>query len=137
MISSTRSSSIACIAAATRSGCAISPCVSLPSPRSSGMTRRRRSSASGCLSWAGSLCGETMRNDAGERSASARIAASSGSPPTRSVAKEQRLAYDRLVRKDEDVRLAALLAHVLHDDVLERDVARDAADLVDEVLPQP
>src|SRR5205807_1863043 len=50
---------------------------------------------------------------------------------------EQRLADDGLVRDDEDVRLAALLALHVGDDVLNRDRAGGRADAVDDVPPQP
>src|SRR5919201_6079261 len=43
---------------------------------------------------------------------------------------------DGLVRDDEDVLLARLRRHV-DDDVLDRPLARDTADPVDDVLPQP
>ena len=65
MISSTRSSWTACIAAAYGSGCAIWPCASMPAPRSSASARRSRRSASGCPLGRRSLCGATIRKLAG------------------------------------------------------------------------
>ena len=72
MISSTRSSWTACIAAVYGSGCAIWPCASMPSPRSTASARRSRRSASGCSRLAGSLCGQMIRKLAGERAWRAR-----------------------------------------------------------------
>ena len=98
MISSTRSSWTACIAAVYGSGCAIWPCASMPAPRSAASVRRRRRSASGCPAVCRSLCG------ADDQEARRR--------PRRALLdlREQRLVRDRLVRDHEHVRLAALLA---------------------------
>src|SRR5262245_50357758 len=92
MISSTRSSSIACIAAVYGSGWATCPCASIPRPRSSASTRRSRRSASGCDPCSGSLCGEMIRKPAGLREARSRIRSRSASPITVSFAITRTLA---------------------------------------------
>ena len=86
MISSTRSSWTACIAAVYGSGWAICPWASIPAPRSAESARRRRRSASGCPAICGSLCGHMIMKLAGERAARSLIFAISGSPSTVSFA---------------------------------------------------
>src|SRR5262249_11867084 len=86
MISSTRSSAIACMAAVYGSGCATWPCASMPASRSSVSAARSRRSACGCDPWPGSLCGLISRKLAGDRAARARIRSSSCSPTTVSFA---------------------------------------------------
>src|SRR5262245_47600344 len=85
-ISSTRSSRTACMTALYGSGCATCPCTSRPSPRRIVSARRSLRSASGCAETVGSLCGQMIRNDAGERFARSRMRSRRGSPTTVSFA---------------------------------------------------
>ena len=96
MISSIRSSFVACIAAVNGSGWTIWPCASMPSPRSSVSARRRRRSASVSSSPSRSACGATIRKLAGPSLARVRIRASSS------------LGDDGLVRDHEHVRLGVV-----------------------------
>ena len=87
MISSTRSSCTACIAAVYGSGWAIWPCASMPAPRSAASARRRRRSASGWSCRAGSLWGQISRKLAGgSLAARSLIDCSRVSPSTVSLA---------------------------------------------------
>ena len=123
MISSVRSSRIACIAAVKGSGCAIWPWTSMPSARSSESAARRRRSASGCSERDGSLCGSDDEE--------------AGAPLLRAGANalEERLAEDGLVGHDEDVRAGA--TGDVADDVLDRPSAGSPADLLEQVLAEP
>ena len=95
----------------------------MPSERRVESAARSRRSASGCSPRAGSLCGQTMRKLA--------VAL----PCARADPVEQRLAENGLVREDENVDTRA--RRDVRDDVLDRPLAGDLADLVDEVLAQP
>ena len=121
MISSTRSSFTACIAAVYGSGCTTWPCASMPSPRSSVSARRRRRSASVVL------LAVALRRDDQEARRALRGA--------RADPLEQLVGDDGLVRDHEHVRLAARVA--LDDDVLDRDAAGDPLDVPDHVPPHP
>ena len=111
MISSTRSSCTACMAAVYGSGCAIWPCASIPAPRSAASARLSRRSASGCSASLESLCGADDQ-EATRASAAARALISLEQRPRRAPSRSRsRARSPRRPRAQVD------------DDVLDRDAS--------------
>ena len=110
----------------TGSGCAICPCASIPSARSS--DKRRAQTPLGVRVRVLAPAGIALRADDQEAGRPLR-----GALPDRV---EQRLGEHGLVRDDEDVRRAGRRGDV-RDDVLDRPATGSLSDLVDQVAAKP
>ena len=125
MISSTRSSWTACIAAVYGSGWAIWPCASIPAPRSAASARRSRRSASGCAGHR-RVALRADRSGSGRRAGRARLdpRRAAASPITVSFAITSTFASPPSAREVDD-------------DVLDRDRRPRPSDPLDDVAAQP